>query len=337
MPPTDDQIRRIKEQRARQKFSVVFDMPDLAEPGKLVSEAEVEFFKENGFLVKTNMLDPDKLTLAFDRVWEHLVAAVPVREGCAISRDDVASWVNPQWETMPPHPADGPYLGRQPIEYFGRTVKMHDIGGAQYLMDLLPNDPGVVGVARALLGEDLRKSLVTRGVYAIFPTTNDADPTGQNRLRGGSLGPHLDQVCQQLNVCAYLDDVTPRNGGFTVYPGSHRMTFETHEYEANWSPRESFAGVLRDIVENVEPYELVAEKGSVIFWHGRMVHSPGVHIGRDIRWALITDFTENLEILNDAEHKEVGQYEWFKNAKLFREDRPVTDDMWRHWRLQAST
>ena len=36
--------------------------------------------------------------------------------------------------------------------------------------------------------------------------------------------------------------------------------------------------------------EIVAEKGAVVFWHGRSVHSPGIHTGDDIRWAMFADF-----------------------------------------------
>ena len=46
-----------------QRPSVVFEMPDLTKPDEVVSEAEMEFFCEYGFLVKKALLDPDKLEL----------------------------------------------------------------------------------------------------------------------------------------------------------------------------------------------------------------------------------------------------------------------------------
>jgi ectoine hydroxylase-related dioxygenase (phytanoyl-CoA dioxygenase family) len=150
---------------------------------------------------------------------------------------------------------------------------------------------------------------------------------------GRFLGPHTDQVCQQLNACGYLEDVNPRNGGFTVYPGSHKRMFREHRYEANWSPLSSFRDTLKEIAETIVPYEIVAEKGSVVFWHGRTIHSAGIHLGGDIRWALFADFTRNQPVLTDEEHKDANQYEWFKDAKLFRTDKLVGDDMWRSWRL----
>ena len=316
-----------------QRSSIVFEMPDLTAPDEVVSAAEIAFFCENGFLVKTALLDPHKLEPALDRIWAHLLANVPVKldSTWTLSRDDERTWKNPQWADMPPHPVDGPFQGRHPIEHMRRVVKLHDLGSENYILDLLPNDPYVREVAEVILSGDLRVSTRIRGVYIVFPS----DPTSEcdGKDQGRFLGPHTDQVCQQLNACGYLEDVNPRNGGFTVYPGSHKRMFRAHQYESNWSPLCSFGETLKEVAETIEPYEIVAEKGSVIFWHGRSVHSAGIHRGTDIRWALFADFTQNQPVLTDEEHKNVNQYEWFKDAKLFRSDDPVDGDMWRNWRL----
>ena len=182
-----------------------------------------------------------------------------------------------------------------------------------------------------LLGE-LRPSSRTRGVYALFPTTS-ADDEESRIVR--ALGPHTDQVCQQLNACAYLDDVPPRGGGFTVYPGSHRIMHRAHRLAANWSPLPTFRDAMRQVVAEIEPFELAGRKGDVIFWHGRTVHSAGAHLSRDIRWALFADFTHDRETLSDEEHRDAGLYEWFKDAKLFRADHEAGEDMWQGWRLAS--
>jgi hypothetical protein len=316
-----------------QRPSIVFEMPDLTSPDEVVSGAEKDFFCQHGFLVKKALLDRDKLKLALDRIWTHLLAKVPVKPGSAwtLSRDDKQTWKDPEWAEMPPHPVDGPFQGRHPIEHMRRIVKLHDLGSENYILDLLPNDPHVREVAETILSRDLRAITRVRGVYIVFPS----EPLSEGKLedQGRFLGPHTDQVCQQLNACGYLEDVNPRNGGFTVYPGSHKRMFRQHRYEANWSPLSSFPDTLKEIAETIEPYEIVAEKGSVIFWHGRTIHSSGVHLGADIRWALFADFTRNQPVLTDEEHKDANQYEWFKDAKLFRADKLVGDDMWRSWRL----
>lgn len=329
MSLSEEQTSKIREQRDKQQLSAVFEMPDLTEPGESLSAAEITFFKENGFLIKQGLLDTNQVSSALDAVWTHLVDHVPMADSQQLSRKNRASWRSPAWAPMPPHPTSGLHQGRQPIEYFGRTVKLHDIGDRPYLLDLLPRNKRVLEIATRLLGDNLRPTTVTRGVYGVFPPADEAK--NPDRLRGASLGPHTDQVCQQLNICAYLDDVRPRSGGFTVYPGSHRAMYQAHTHDSNWSPGTGFREAVRRVIDSIEPLELCAQQGAVIFWHGRTMHSAGIHIGEDIRWALFADYTLDMDILGEDEHRTLGQYEWFKNAKLFRHDYPISEDMWAHW------
>lgn len=323
--------------------SVVFKAPDdLAVPGWPLSETEAAFFVANGFLVKKGLLADDAVDDALERVWWHVGDRVPVARGVAgrdvaaghaagwrLARTDPGSWVNPRWARTPPVPKAGPHTGRQRIVHAGATLKLHYLGAADFLLNLVPNNPRVRRVAQALLGE-LKASERTRGVYALFPTKGRQDAsTGASPLT-----PHTDQVCQQLNACAYLADVPPRNGGFTVYPGSHKAMFHAHKYAANWSPLPTFRDALRKVVEEIRPWELAGAKGDVIFWHGRAVHSAGIHLGDRIRWAVFADFTHDRETRTADEHRALGQFEWFKDTKLFREDHEVDESgMWRGWRL----
>ena len=319
--------------------SAVFEAPKLGAPGLDLSAAEVEFFVEHGFLVKPRLLCMDAVDAAMDRVWAYLLDRVPVAldSGWRLRREDAATWLDPQWASMPPVPKVGPHRGRQRIAHHGATVKLHELGGADFLVDLVPNNPAVRRVATALLG-DLRASSRTRGVYALFPS-RDSKPSGvaEDELVAKALGPHTDQVCQQLNVCAYLDAVPPRNGGFTVYPGSHRAMFGAHRLAANWSPRPNFRDTMRQVIRDVTPLEVAGGKGDVIFWHGRTMHSAGAHFGRRIRWAVFADFTHDRETLDDDAHIAAGLYEWFKDTKLFRDDDAVDAEdrsaMWKGWRL----
>lgn len=336
----------LAQQRQRQRVSAVFAMPDLSVPGEALSAAEAAFFVEHGFLVKSALLPKKRCDAALARSWTHLLEHVPLADAESWRPDPgaPATWLNPRWGEMPAHPESGPFQGRQPLEYYGRIVKLHDIGGADFLVDLVPNHPAVQSVARTLLGDSLTPSTLTRGVYAVFPTRRDDATPDHSRISGAALGPHTDQVCQQLNVCAYLDDVQPRNGGFTIYPGSHRIMYAQHRFGANWSPRATFADAQTEVAQTIEPLEIVAPQGSVVFWHGRAVHSSGIHTGADIRWAVFADFTEDRPVLDEDTHRRLGQYEWFKNAKLFRDDDVVeaaalSDPallealLWRGWKV----
>ena len=322
-------------ERAMSRPSIVFEPPDLAVDGVIVSDAEIEFFKENGFLFKRHLIDREATADALDRAWQSLTETVPPAEGSSwqLQRDNPETWRTPQWSTLPPADSSGPFEGRQRTAVHGRTVKMHEIGDQQYLLNLVPNNPKIREIARSLLADNLKRSERTRGVYALFPTKRLSAEEVEKRLNGSSLGPHTDRVCQQLNVCVYLDDVPPRSGGFTVYPGSHRIMFQAHRYEANWSPTDSFSDAMQEVVRKITPVEFVGNQGDVVFWHGRTVHSAGVHIGDSIRWAVFADFTEDREILDADAHRAMGLYEWFKDAKMFKSDREVSDDMWRSWRL----
>ena len=315
------------------KPSVVFEAPDLARLGETVSREEIRFFVDNGFLVKKHLIDQTAVEEALGRIWAYLADHVPMAEAAtAPLPDDPSTWASPEWAPMPKPDVSGPYQGRQRLVYAGHTVKLHDLGSADYLLDLVPNHPRVRAVAKAILGEDLKPSERTRGVYAVFPKAGEVDTADPERLTR-PLGPHTDRVCQQLNACAYLDDVPPRSGGFTVYPGSHHIMFRAHRFEANWSPLPDFRDAIRQVVAEIEPVEFSGEKGDVIFWHGRTVHSAGVHLGDSIRWAVFADFTMDREILSPDEHKQIGQFEWFKDAKYFADDVPAGEDMWRGWRL----
>ena len=316
------------------KPSKVFEMPDLAAAGQVLSQREIDFFVDNGFLVKKGLLDTDGVTAAMERVWAHFLAHVPMDAAIAASLKphDPSTWRDPVWGPKSKPDETGFYQGRQRISFGGATVKMHELGAADFLVDLVPNNPDVRAAATALLG-DLRPSERTRGVYALFPTTVTDDESGQARRDATALGPHTDRVCQQLNACAYLDDVKPRNGGFTVYPGSHRIMFRAHRYAANWSPLPGFRDAVKRVVAEIQPVELVGEAADVIFWHGRTVHSSGIHTGDDIRWAVFADFTRDFETLDADEHRALGQYEWFKDAKLFRDDALAGEDMWEGWAL----
>lgn len=315
------------QKRDSRSLSIPFEGPSLGNGPELSTE-EIKFFKHNGFLIKKNLLPSGAAAAALDKAWEYLLDNVPSTEQAKIKRSNPKSWFDPQWGDMPSAPTSGFYEGRPPNIYQGTTVKLHDCGNADYLLDFLPNNKAVRAIAHRFLGDKLKPTQRTRGIYAIFPTKRNDVP-----ITGKMLGPHADRVCQQLNVCAYLDEVPPRNGGFTLYPGAHRIMHYAHLCEANWSPKSDYIEYLKRVVREVTPFELVGSAGDVIFWHGRMIHSAGIHTGQNIRWAVFGDFCQDRPFLTEDEHREAGQYEWFKDTRLFRNDHSPSDDMWNSWNI----
>lgn len=72
-------------------------------------------------------------------------------------------------------------------------------------------------------------------------------------------------------ACAvYFDEVVPRGGGFTVWPGSHRKTsayFEDHSYGDYIAD----SGVLEDL-ELGPATEITGSPGTLVLWHHNIAH-----------------------------------------------------------------
>jgi hypothetical protein len=255
---------------------------------------EVESFKANGFLVKRGILAQRKVEAVLDRVWDVLegapIAGVPEAlqlPPSGVSRADRASWMDAHMRWPAPDflgtaPESGSHASttwaaaaalrgtayeaaegnaqRAPSarSSIAPSWQICALGTEPCLLDLLPRDVAVRGVATQLLGPDLRSTPRVRGVYAVFPSTAPAKP----------LGPHTDRIAQQLNCATYLDDVPPGGAPFTVWPGSHLIMSQGHRDQANWFPTQKFRPLLEQVRRTIAPLELVGDKGDVIFWHG---------------------------------------------------------------------
>ena len=298
-----------KAREIEKKLSHVFVMPELGNGNAVFTVEEIEFFTQNGFLIKKELIAPVHCENALESVWDYLLAHVVDTSQFGLNRDDPSTWTKPAWVPQQKADTEGFYEGRPRIVAGGSTEKFHDLGSADFLVDLLPRNPDVNNVAKPLLSHNLQPSTRTRGVYALFPQLSFDGDSGVKGISAKQLGPHSDRVCPQLNVCTYLEDVGPRSGGFTIYPGSHRIMYRAHTYGANWSPTESFRNRLAKVANTIEPFEPTGRAGDVIFWHGRTFHSAGIHVTDRIRWAVFGDCCCDRETQTDDEHREVGQYE----------------------------
>ncbi|MDE2955165.1 MAG: phytanoyl-CoA dioxygenase family protein, partial [Gemmatimonadota bacterium] len=116
----------------------------------------------------------------------------------------------------------------------------------------------------------------------------------------------------------YLCDIKPRSGGFCVWPGTHAKMadyFRSHSLlsvnrqflDPNAPPSQIHMGTIIDLPD---PMEITGPAGTVIFWHGLMVHSASKNCSRNIRMGLFTRF------------------KW-KNWNDLQFETP--DDMWEYW------
>jgi ectoine hydroxylase-related dioxygenase (phytanoyl-CoA dioxygenase family) len=118
------------------------------------------------------------------------------------------------------------------------------------------------------------------------------DPAAQTETE---LGIHVDDRTDGegglyvLGAATYLDRVQPRDGGFTVWPGSHWMVAEHCELEpvgdAPEGTRDRAPSVqiredsefdsLEEFYDQMCPFEVAGDAGTVTLWHGGLVHSAG--------------------------------------------------------------
>ena len=102
----------------------------------------------------------------------------------------------------------------------------------------------------------------------------------------------MDQNMTELMVVTYLDDVAPQSGGFTIWPGSPQALYPTSEQAHNWVATDRSKGAFDEVMAQVQPVEFTGKAGDVIFCHGLMIHSAGIHESGKIRMAAIQDFNK---------------------------------------------
>jgi hypothetical protein len=249
--------------------------------GESLSADERQFFVDNGFLVKRQLLAAATLQPFVERVWASLPAC--------IDRANRSTWVDPgsRWDVSGPAMTPGgcPTQRGWPRTYTDTgNVLDYSMGGEPGFVSATSAHPAILEVVEALVGGPLRRPSRNRGTYILFPKTDPGKP-----------GPHHDSIPCDLFAMLYLSDVRPRSGGTIVWPASHRMLYEGLDYEQRhgFSPNAGYAPMLDHIKVNVQPVELVGAAGDVCFFHPSLIHSGGLNhasASGDIRIASPLDF-----------------------------------------------
>ena len=240
-----------------------------------LSAEDKQSFKENGYLIRHDLLNHEHIQAASDAIWAGLDA----------DRTDPATWIGA-----------GP---RVPVP------------GSHAAIRGTVMDSPVFAAAEELVGKD-RLNPGGPGPHLVFPTgEHDWAPASGGHLDGyytptngvpeGTVGLF------HVGVTIYVEDIEPRGGGFTVWPGSHRQA-------ANYFRDHSFlsinGGSSRDVFDLPEQVEVTGPAGTVCFWHGQTVHSGSKNCARNIRMALIARLAR--KDLNDIRFE-------------------TPDDMWTYW------
>jgi hypothetical protein len=177
--------------------------------------------------------------------------------------------------------------------------------------------------AEALVGEGVLAPPGTGMQVALkFPDEDAAEPVHGSKAVDGHLDGYAafdenpEVTTFQLGAAVYLDDVGPRGGGFTVWPGSHRAAaeyFADHALESvGGKPNNSQLPAMGDepgewdydrrLHDQRDPYEVAGSAGTVVLWHGLLTHAAGINTGERVRMAGIERFArEDIEeIRRDA-------------------------------------
>jgi hypothetical protein len=147
----------------------------------------------------------------------------------------------------------------------------------------------------------------TRGLYCTLP--NSPSPGADFR------GAHSDGACYgrfRVQMSAYIDDVPPRCGGFTIWPGSHARiwpeqwkAFKEGEKHTDKHLTVRKAGgyadpVILQIKNDTQPVDCHGPAGTVVLWHTKILHIAGQNTANDfIRQATIYGFLKTPQSVPD--------------------------------------
>ena len=215
------------------------------------SDEEKAFFKQNGYVVKPDLIAPARIENARDAVWEHIDA----------DRNDPQTWIDA-----------GP-TGNLPCSDHPAIAAM-------------TTHTPLYDMAEELAGKGRLRPPGNALCKMIYPTGRD----DWRPPRGHLDGYLIDGVADTFTIAVTINisDVLPRGGGFTTWAGSHLKVagyFQRHAL-TNLSGLKA-----PDYLPPSSRYEHAAPAGTVCFWHHYMLHTASMNCRQNIRMALVNRFT----------------------------------------------
>ena len=261
-----------------------------------LSDEELSFFKDQGYLIVHDVLNRDLCAEIVDLLWRELPSHV------SMSRHDTASHVGPF--TKDESDSDGEHL-RQGFHWRLRKVSNHP------LLKRLVFADNLVRIASQFLGEGMvhvptrdessqdpqQTYTGIRGVYCVLPYGD---------YRADRSGFHTDGHPFHLGMVAALQDIEPNGGGIRIWPGSHKRFYPTFALQYDqpripsydhlpsvngiYHPR-AFLEESKKVIEEIEPVDTCGPAGSVVFWHHRVGHGSSPNLTQQIRTAVLADYS----------------------------------------------
>ena len=312
---------------ARSTLAPAAPTPGFSQVTSLTDE-EVAFFVEHGYLIKKSFMDPALCAAARDVLWAG-------NRSSRLKRGEPETWHGPfdKADENDDEPGMRFVNGRT-----GNRWHLGSCGGEQAIMDALPRavlplieqllGAGSVALPAPAgelpqLGERVWMPKWSRGIYCTLPGSPPRPP--------GANGCHTDSHPLHIGAVGYIDDVLPNGGGIRVWDRSHRVFYPTFEFqysqrrpEGRWSGQwtkelgSDQYKVALEAVRSAEPVDAHGPVGTVVFWHGRVGHDAGPNyqpVGGKIRQAILYDFSrEDMDAMDTN---------------------PPSQSMWRDWSPQV--
>jgi ectoine hydroxylase-related dioxygenase (phytanoyl-CoA dioxygenase family) len=224
----------------------------------MITDQDVAFYRENGYLVVPDVLDADLLARARAALDELVANAAAVSE-----HTDV-------YDLEPGHTAESPKVRRikQPDTH---TPVFWEMANYRPMVEILEKLLGPSGVRLQTSKINLKEPHHGSPVewhqdWGFYPHTND----------------------DMLAVGVLLDDAFLENGPLLVVPGSHKGPTWSHH-----SPDGYFCGAMdptRGEVDFASAVPMVGKAGSMSFHHVRAVHGSAQNVSDRPRRLLLYEF-----------------------------------------------
>jgi hypothetical protein len=241
------------------------------------SQDEVDHFKEYGFVRKYDVVDRPLLDKAVDKFYEEI----------GVDRKKPETFIK---------------AGR------GGNLK---VGSDPDVRATLTESP-IQEMCEELVGEDLR---ISNHTFAkpVFPTgrpRSEWSHPEHGHLDGYNLPGVVDTFTVAVTV--NMNDIRPKSGGFTVWPGTHRRAHQYFRKHSIVNGLKAFQDNDGNYVDLPEAVENPGPPGTVVFWHNLLMHNAGNNHGEEIRMACVSRF--NHQNLDDIKFD-------------------ISEDMWQHWAI----
>lgn len=239
-----------------------------------LTPAEKVFFRDNGYLVRNDLLTQAQIDAARDALWE----------GIDADREDPSTWVNAGPRS--PCPGSHPAIRATVMETPAFAIAEELVGTGRL-------NPGGPGPALVYPSGDDEWTQPAHGHLDGYYTPTNGVPEGTVGLF-------------HVGVTIYVEQIEERGGCFTVWPGTHR---QAAEYFRDHSLLSVQGGNSRDVFDLPEPLQIAGPPGTVCFWHGQLIHSGTKNCRRNIRMALIARLSrKDLDDIRFESPDDMWQY-----------------------------